>query len=79
VEIMFNDNGKGVLQALEGTLFEPMVSGKEEGTGMGLTLARNIVTTHGGTISLVVDRRRKGATFRIVLPRKRSRATMARD
>jgi hypothetical protein len=79
VEIMFNDNGKGVLQALEGTLFEPMVSGKEEGTGMGLTLARNIVTTHGGTISLVVDRRRKGATFRIVLPRKRSRATMTRE
>lgn len=78
IDILFSDSGRGVLATLEDKLFEPGVSGND-GAGMGLTIARNIVTSHGGTISLVVDRRRKGATFRIVLPRKRSRATAVRD
>lgn len=77
VEILFSDNGKGVLEPLQESLFEPLVSGRVEGAGMGLTIARNIVSGHGGTISLVKDRRRKGATFRISLPRKRPRATMS--
>lgn len=70
-----SDNGKGVNASLEETLFEPMVSGTEGGAGMGLTLARQILATHGAKISLVTDRRRKGATFEIVFQRKRSRAT----
>ncbi len=77
IEVLFADNGRGVLEALQETLFEPMVSGREGGPGMGLALARNIITTHGGTIELVTDRRRRGATFRILLPRKRTRATPA--
>ena len=78
LEIMFSDNGRGVLATLEDKLFEPGVSGNE-GAGMGLTIARNVVTAHGGTVSLVTDRRRKGATFLIKLPRKRSRATTSPD
>ncbi|WP_438044987.1 sensor histidine kinase [Sorangium sp. So ce128] len=78
LEFLFSDNGQGVLAMLEDKLFEPGVSG-HDGAGMGLTIARNIVTSHGGAISLVLDRRRKGATFRIQLPRKRSRATTARE
>jgi nitrogen-specific signal transduction histidine kinase len=73
--VTYVDNGKGVLPALEASLFEPMVTGREGGAGMGLTLARHIVVTHGGRISLLSDRRRRGATFEIGLPRKRSRAT----
>ncbi len=73
--VTYSDNGKGVLPALQASLFEPMVTGREGGAGMGLTLARHIVTTHGGKISLLTDRRRRGATFGIALPRKRSRAT----
>lgn len=78
VEIQFSDNGQGVLATLQDKLFEPGISGRD-GAGMGLTIARNVVTAHGGTISLLVDRRRKGATFVIQLPRKRSRATTPRD
>jgi signal transduction histidine kinase len=73
--VVYSDNGKGILPALEASLFEPMVSGREGGAGMGLTLARHIVVTHGGRIALRSDRRRRGATFEISLPRKRSRAT----
>ena len=75
LELIYSDTGKGVLHSLEADLFRPRVSGRDGAAGMGLTLAHNVVTTHGGTLDLLVDRRRKGATFRIVLPRKRSRAT----
>jgi signal transduction histidine kinase len=44
--------------------------------GMGLTVARSVVETHGGDIELVVDRRRKGATFCVRLPRKKARSTV---
>ena len=73
--VVYSDNGRGVMPALEASLFEPMVSGREGGAGMGLTLARHIVVTHGGRIALLSDRRRRGATFEIAFPRKRSRAT----
>jgi signal transduction histidine kinase len=75
VELVLQDSGKGVTPGLEKTIFEPMVSGRD-GTGMGLTIARSVLETHGGTIELMTDRRRKGASFRIRLPRKRSRATV---
>jgi signal transduction histidine kinase len=78
LEVMFSDNGRGVVATLEENLFEPGVSGND-GAGMGLTIARNVVTAHGGTMSLLTDRRRKGATFLITLPRKRSRATTSPD
>jgi len=75
VEILVQDTGRGVTPGLEDKIFEPMVSGRD-GTGMGLTIARSVVETHGGNIELVVDRRRKGATFRVRLPRKKARATV---
>jgi signal transduction histidine kinase len=43
---------------------------------MGLTIARQLVEAHGGHISAIIDGRRKGAAFQILLPRKRSRATI---
>jgi signal transduction histidine kinase len=78
IEITFSDNGKGVTAGLEDRLFEPGVSGMPDAAGMGLTLVRNIVADHLGSVALISDRRRQGATFRILLPRKRSRATAVR-
>jgi signal transduction histidine kinase len=75
VEILFSDNGKGISHSVERNLFEPGVSGREGSPGMGLTLVRNIIVSHGGSVSLALDRRRAGAAFRVRLPRKRSRAT----
>jgi signal transduction histidine kinase len=75
LEIIVQDTGKGVTPGLENTIFEPMVSGRD-GTGMGLTIARSILEKHGGRIELVTDRRRKGATFKLHLPRKKSRSTV---
>ena len=75
-ELVFSDNGPGIASELSGRVFEPLYSGREGGRGMGLTIARNIVTFHGGEIEVITDRRRRGANIRIMLPRKRSRATM---
>jgi signal transduction histidine kinase len=75
-EIVFSDNGPGIALEIAGRVFEPLFSRKEGGRGMGLTIARQVVEAHGGRISVILDGRRKGANFQILLPRKRSRATI---
>jgi C4-dicarboxylate-specific signal transduction histidine kinase len=75
-EIVFSDNGPGIAAEIAGRVFDPLFSRKEGGRGMGLTIARQLVETHGGRINVIVDGRRKGAAFQILLPRKRSRATI---
>ncbi len=74
VEVSYQDTGRGVTAGLEDKIFEPMVTGRDA-AGMGLTVARTIIESHGGSIELLTDRRRRGATFRIRLPRKKARAT----
>jgi signal transduction histidine kinase len=67
VRIRFIDDGPGVPTDLRKNLFEPGVSGKEGGWGVGLSLTRRIVQdTHGGSIEL--GRSRKGAEFIVKLP-----------
>jgi signal transduction histidine kinase len=77
-EIIFSDNGPGIPAANAERVFEPLFSGKEGGHGMGLTIARAIVELHRGEIGVLVDRRRPGANLKILMPCKRSRATMHR-
>jgi signal transduction histidine kinase len=77
-EIMFSDNWVGIPSQLGAKVFEPLFSGKGDGRGMGLAIARQVVEQHRGEIDIVADRRRRGTTIRILLPRKRSRATIHR-
>lgn len=74
-EIVFSDSGPGIPADVAGRVFEPGFTLKEGGRGMGLTLARRIVEAHGGHMHVILDGRRKGANLRVLLPRKRSRAT----
>lgn len=73
--ILFSDSGPGVPWQIAPRVFEPLFSMKEGGRGMGLTIAKRLVESHGGLMYLVLDGRRKGANFQLILPRKRSRAT----
>jgi signal transduction histidine kinase len=67
VRIRFLDDGPGVAPELRKTLFDPGVSGKQGGWGVGLSLTRRIVkATHGGTIEL--GRQQGGAEFIVKLP-----------
>jgi signal transduction histidine kinase len=68
IEIRVADNGRGIPEAVRGKLFEPFVSyGKENGTGLGLTVVQKIVQDHGGDIS-VEKTSAAGTVFRMVLP-----------
>jgi len=48
--IQFEDNGPGVLAEIRDTIFYPLVSGRADGTGLGLGLAQDLVSRHGGLI-----------------------------
>jgi signal transduction histidine kinase len=61
------DNGPGVPPALRERVFEPFVSGRPGGTGLGLAVARRTVERHGGTIAFE-EGAQGGARFVIRLP-----------
>jgi signal transduction histidine kinase len=65
-EVRVRDNGKGVTEALRERLFEPFVTGKPSGVGMGLSISRKIARAHGG--DLVLEPSDSGASFLLTLP-----------
>jgi signal transduction histidine kinase len=68
LEIRIEDNGPGIADAVRDRLFEPFVShGKENGTGMGLTVVQKILQDHGGDVA-VEHSSASGTTFRINIP-----------
>lgn len=60
------DNGPGVPEAIRDRVFAPLVSGREGGSGLGLTLAQTFVQQHNGLIEL--DSEPGRTDFRILLP-----------
>ncbi|MBI3409268.1 MAG: HAMP domain-containing histidine kinase [Planctomycetes bacterium] len=60
------DSGPGPSKEIADRLFEPFVTGKPEGVGLGLAVARQVVEAHAGTIAW--SRRPEGTCFRIELP-----------
>ena len=69
IEITIVDNGRGIPPPIRHNLFEPFVSqGKENGTGLGLTVVQKIIQDHGGEV-VIVSSSSEGTTFRITLPR----------
>jgi signal transduction histidine kinase len=70
-EVRVADNGRGIPELVQGRLFEPFVShGKENGTGLGLTVVQKIVQDHGGDVR-VERTSSEGTVFLIVLPGSR--------
>jgi signal transduction histidine kinase len=66
--IEVSDDGPGVPAEIAPRIFDPLVTGRSGGSGLGLAMATRIVAAHGGTIALVESREKIGATFRIELP-----------
>ena len=68
LEIRIEDNGPGIPESVREKLFDPFVShGKENGTGMGLTVVQKIVQDHGGEV-VVEQTSASGTTFRMNVP-----------
>jgi signal transduction histidine kinase len=69
VEIRVQDTGQGIPAEIQSKIFEPFFSTKEEGIGLGLSVAQRIVEEHQGRIR-VESAEGRGALFYITLPRK---------
>jgi signal transduction histidine kinase len=67
IEVDVEDSGRGVDPAARRHLFEPLVTTKEHGIGLGLALAKQIAERHGGSIGYS-DRPGGGARFTVRLP-----------
>ena len=66
--IRISDNGPGIPPRLSEQLFEPFVSGRSsDGTGLGLTISRELAVSHGGDLALV-ESGPAGTTFELRLP-----------
>ena len=73
LELQVIDNGPGIPPELRERVFHPLVSGREGGTGLGLTLAQTFVQHHHGSIEC--DSQPGRTVFEIVLPLTRKPQT----
>jgi two-component system nitrogen regulation sensor histidine kinase GlnL len=66
IKLQIIDNGPGIPEAIRERIFYPLVSGREGGSGLGLTLAQNFITQHHGMIECESEPGR--TCFTILLP-----------
>lgn len=69
IELLVMDNGPGAPPDIAEHLFEPFVSGKPEGKGLGLPLVEKLVRDMGGIVQYARGREPEVTVFRILLPR----------
>ena len=71
LELQVIDNGPGIAEDIRDKIFYPLVSGRENGSGLGLTIAQSFVQQHGGAIEVTS---RPGYTcFSLMLPLTRKK------
>lgn len=67
INILFKDNGIGIPLEIQGKIFDSFLSGKNSGTGLGMTIIKQILKNHQGDITLVKSDQ-FGTFFLIKLP-----------
>ncbi|RFU70541.1 GHKL domain-containing protein [Peribacillus saganii] len=67
IVIEIQDTGMGIHSDIAKTIFQPFKTGKQDGMGLGLSICKNIVLAHKGTIE-VQETSENGTTFKIILP-----------
>ncbi|MGH9885468.1 MAG: PAS domain S-box protein, partial [bacterium] len=66
VRLSVTDRGPGITGSVD-AVFEPFITSKEHGLGLGLSICRSIVNAHGGRM-WAVNNKDRGATFHVLLP-----------
>jgi signal transduction histidine kinase len=64
--VQVQDSGPGIAPELADHIFEPFFTTKAEGIGMGLSISRSIIESHGGHLSIAPGS--AGAVFQFTLP-----------
>lgn len=72
------DDGAGVPPELRERIFDPFVTGRRSGVGLGLTFVKRVVHSQNGTVELV-SVPEPGACFRVTLPRAARAARKTRE
>jgi signal transduction histidine kinase len=67
--LVIDDNGPGIPSAQAAEVFEPLYTTKAAGMGLGLSICRSIVMSHGGSIELARHEAGSGVSARVILPR----------
>lgn len=68
VQVLVTDQGAGVPPAERKRIFDPFITTKEAGTGLGLAVCKHLVTGFGGGIDVTDAPDGRGARFRVVIP-----------
>ena len=66
--VLIRDNGPGIPETMRAKIFDSFVTTKSDGTGLGLSLCKRFVESHGGQLELVPCHGQPGACFQIRLP-----------
>ena len=66
IRLDIKDNGRGVPESLRTMLFLPFVTGRRDGTGLGLALSQQIASAHGGLLTF--EALEQGSLFSLYLP-----------
>ncbi len=67
-QLSIEDDGPGVAESVQATLFKPFVTTKSAGTGLGLAFCKKIIDEHGGEIAVARSKSLGGARFDVRLP-----------
>ena len=78
IAISIADTGPGLPETVRSRLFQPFVTTKENGMGVGLSICRSIVESHGGTMH-AESSPSGGTTFRFTIPGLRGKSTLPGD
>lgn len=66
VQVLFSDSGPGVRAEIRDVIFDPWISDKPDGIGLGLTIAGEAAAEHDAELSLAADGPLAGATFQVI-------------
>ena len=68
IEVNVTDQGPGVPESERKRIFEPFVTTKLSGTGLGLAVCKHLVTSFGGSVDVSDGPAGRGARFRVIIP-----------
>lgn len=75
VRVTVSDTGSGISHEVMGSIYEPFLTTKSEGTGLGLLIVRRIVKDHGGNLT-IASHAGEGTTITMFFPRTDSAARL---